>query len=167
MMKNIYEWSKKDRALYFAVLFPFAVAFIGTAYLLATAAPYLAAIFIVLYVAVNVFQAGCCVGCPYRGGYCPPVFGLYLANFLSSQIYNNRSFEQGFFKVNANLAELFLICTLLFPVYWLVSLNWLYLLGFLLLILMHAALFFPSMCTKCSYNDTCPGGQMTLKLLKR
>ncbi|UCG83455.1 MAG: hypothetical protein JSW38_01135, partial [Dehalococcoidia bacterium] len=104
---------------------------------------------------------------PYRGRYCPPVFGVYLANFLSSQIYRNRSYEQRFFKVNAHLAELFLVFTILFPVYWLVSLNWLYLLGFLLLILVHAALFFPSMCPKCSYNDTCPGGQATLKLLRR
>ena len=166
-MKSIYKWSRKDRVLYFAVLLPFAVAFIGTAYLLATVAPYLAAIFILLYVAVNVFQAGCCVGCPYRGRYCPPVFGLYLANFLSSQIYKNRSFRRNFFKVNANLAELFLGLTLSFPIYWFLSLNWLYLLGFVFLILMHAALFFPSQCTRCSYNDTCPGGQTTLKLLKR
>jgi len=166
-MKCTYEWTRKDRTLYFIALFPFAVTLIGTTYLLATEALYLAAIIIILYVAVNVFQAGCCVGCPYRGRYCPPVFGVYMGNFLSSYIYRNRSYEQGFFKVNANLAELFLVFTLLFPVYWLVSLNWLYLLGFLLLVLVHAALVFPFICTKCSYNDTCPGGQATLKLLKR
>jgi hypothetical protein len=130
-LNGTYNWSKKDRAVYSGILVPFAVAFIGTAYLLATVSPYLVTVFIVLYIAVNIFQAGCCIGCPYRGGYCPPIFGVYLANLLSSLVYRRRDFDQRFFRINANLAELFLLITIVFPVYWLIELNWLYLLGHL------------------------------------
>lgn len=68
---------------------------------------------------------------------------------------------------DVNLAEVFLAATLLFPIYWLVVSNWVYLVVFLLLVGLHVVAFFPTMCPKCSYNDTCPGGQTAIKLLKR
>ena len=162
--RSLHQWSRHDRLLYFATLAPFLVAFCGAAYLLSTVSIYLTATFVSLYIIGNIFQAGCCVGCPYRGGFCPSVFGMYLANLLSATFYRKRSFEPRFFRINANLAEISLLATLLFPVYWLLSLNWLYLVVFLLLVVLHVVSFFPLICPKCSYNDTCPGGQTTLKL---
>ena len=163
----MYQWSKRDKFLYSAILIPFLVAFIGAAYLLATVSIYLTIIFLLLYIIVNLFQAGCCIGCPYRGKYCPAVFGMYLANFLSATIYKKRNFEPGFFKINATLAEISVIIALLFPVYWLLSLNWYYLVVFLSLIVVHIILFYPIICPKCSYSDTCPGGQVVHKLFKK
>jgi hypothetical protein len=163
----MYQWSKRDKFLYSAILIPFLVAFIGAAYLLATVSIYLTVIFLLLYVIANFFQAGCCIGCPYRGKFCPAVFGMYLANFLSATIYRKREFEPRFFKVNATLTEISVIIALLFPVYWLLSLNWYYLVVFLSLIVVHIVLFYPIICPKCSYNDTCPGGQVVHKLLEK
>jgi len=163
----MYQWSKRDRFLYSAILIPFLVAFIGAAYLLATVSIYLTVIFLLLYIIVNFFQAGCCVGCPYRGKFCPAVFGMYLANFLSATIYRKRNFEPRFFKVNATLTEISVIIALLFPIYWLLSLNWYYLVAFLSLIVVHIVLFYPIICPKCGYNDTCPGGQVVHKLFKK
>jgi len=163
----MYQWSKRDKFLYSAILIPFLVAFIGAAYLLATVSIYLTVIFLLLYTSVNFFQAGCCIGCPYRGKFCPAVFGMYLANFLSATIYRKRNFEPGFFRVNATLTEISVIIALLFPVYWLLSLNWYYLVVFLSLIVVHIVLFYPIICPKCGYNDTCPGGQVVHKLFKK
>jgi hypothetical protein len=163
----MYQWSKRDKFLYSAILIPFLAAFIGASYLLATVSIYLTVIFLLLYVIANFFQAGCCIGCPYRGKFCPAVFGMYLANFLSTTIYKKRNFEPRFFKVNATLTEISVIIALLFPVYWLLSLNWYYLVAFLSLIVVHIVLFYPIICPKCGYNDTCPGGQVVHKLLEK
>lgn len=165
--KNIYQWSKRDKFLYFQILIPFLVAFIGAAYLLATLSIYLTITFLSLYIIANFFQASCCIGCPYRGKYCPAAFGIYLANFLSATIYKNRNFEPRFFKINATLAVISIIIVLLFPIYWLLSLDWLYFAIFLILITAHIVLFYPIICPKCSYNDTCPGGQVVHKLFKK
>jgi hypothetical protein len=165
--KAVYPWSRRDQLLYFATLVPLMLALIGAAYLLATVAIYLMVIFFLLYIAVNVFQAGCCIGCPYRGKFCPAVFGIYLGNLLAATVYKGRTSTPRFFRINANLAEIFLAATLLFPIYWLAISNWVYIVVFLLLVTLHVITFFPAMCTKCSYNDTCPGGQTALKLLRR
>ena len=166
-VNGAYNWSRRDKVVYSGILIPFTVAFIGAAYLLATESPYLVTGFILLYIAVNIFQAGCCIGCPYRGSYCPPIFGLYSANLLSSLVYRSRDLDQRFFRINADLAVIFLLITIVFPVYWLIELNWLYLLGFLILLAIHAGLFLSLICPRCSYNDTCPRGQTSLRLFNR
>lgn len=165
--KKIYQWSKQDKLLYFISLIPFVVAFTGAAYLLATVSIFLTGIFLLLYIIINFFQAGCCIGCPYRGKYCPAFIGVYFGNILSTLIYKNRNFEPKFHKINTTLGETFCIITLLFPVYWLLLTDWRYLVIFITLIIIHIILFLPLMCPKCSYNDICPGGQAYHKLFKK
>jgi hypothetical protein len=162
-----YHWTRRDRLVYLATLTPLLVALVGAAYVLALESVYLAVTFVALYAAVNVFQAGCCVGCPYRGKFCPATFGIYPSNLLSARLYKHRPYDPRFFRINANLAEFFLAATLLFPTYWLAVSNWLYLIAFLALVGLHVVTFFPAHCPKCSYNDTCPGGQTTNSLLRR
>jgi len=93
------------------------IVFVGAAHVLATEAIYLLVIFLLLYAGVNFFQAGCCAGCPYRGSFCPAIFGIYLANLISATVYKSRAFDQRFFRLNARLAEVFLAVTILFPTY--------------------------------------------------
>jgi hypothetical protein len=90
-------------------LIPFAVVFFGTAYLLATYSVYLVLILVTLYILTNIFQEGCFVGCPCQGKYCPALCGLHLGNLLSSVAYKNREFDQTFFKLNANAAEIMVL----------------------------------------------------------
>ncbi len=162
-----YEWTRRDKALYFLSLVPLAGALATAIYVLATAAAYLAVVFVVLYLALNFFQAGCCVGCPYRGRYCPAVFGIYLSNIISSRLYRNRTYDERFFKLNEAPAEVLTLLLLAFPVYWLALEVWYYVVGYLGLVVLNGVLFFPTQCTKCSYHDTCPGGRSMLKLLGR
>jgi hypothetical protein len=158
-----YEWNTKDRWLYAVSMLPFGIVFIGTVYLLATYSVYLSITFLALYLMANVFQAGCCVGCPYQGGYCPAICGVYLGNLLAGIFYRKRTFDAKFFKVNATAAEITLLLLVLFPLYWLWRTHWALIFVYFALILAHFASFMPVQCEKCSYHETCPGGQTWLR----
>jgi hypothetical protein len=158
-MGKPYRWTGKDKLLYTLSMIPFLIVFVGTLYLLATYAFYLPLISAGLYILVNLFQAGCCVGCPYRGKYCPAFCGVYLGNFLSGMLYRDRQFDQRFFKRNATGGEITLLVWILFPLYWIFQTGWYLIPIYLILLALHAALFMPTQCAKCSYNTTCPGGQ--------
>lgn len=154
-----YKWKRKDKVLYTLSMVPFLIVFIGTVYMLSTYTIYLAIILIGMYLLTNVFQAGCCVGCPYRGSYCPALCGVYLGNFLSGILYGDRQFNEHFFKRNASAGETMVLVMILFPLYWVYQTGWYLVPIYLLLIVLHFAMFMPTQCEKCSYNTTCPGGQ--------
>jgi hypothetical protein len=161
--KPVYQWTNRDKWKYGVSLIPFLIAFLGTAYLIGTISIYLTVIFFGLYLLGNVFQAGACTGCPYRGQYCPPIFGVYLGNMLSMALYKNKEFDLKFINTQAKIAEFIIVGMFLFPVYWLVTLGWYYPLAYIGLLLVHLALFMPTQCEKCSFNQTCPGGIAWLK----
>ena len=154
-----YHWTPKDKFLYFLSLIPFLVMIAGTVCVLIDLSIYLLIAWILLYLIVNVFQAGCCVGCPYRGKYCPAFVGVYLGNILSTLLYSKREHDPKFFKKNAAGGEITLTLFLLFPVYWIFITQWWYIFIYFGLVLLHIILFMPPQCSKCSYNDTCPGGK--------
>lgn len=158
MKKEYYKWTKKDKCLYFISIIPFALLITGTLYILCNYSVFIAIAWIFIYLIVNYFQAGCCVGCPYRGKYCPAFCGVYLGNILSGILYKNREFDSGFYKKNAIRGEITLTIFLLFPLYWIFLSNWYYIPIYLGLIVAHIFLFMPLQCSKCSYNETCPGG---------
>jgi hypothetical protein len=162
-----HEWTAKDKWLYALAMIPFLVVFAGTAYLLSTYSVWLAIILIALYLVTNVFQAGCCVGCPYRGKYCPALCGVYLGNLLSGILYKDRPFDEAFFNRNAKAGETMLLILIVFPLYWVFQTAWYLVPVYLLLIGLHFALFMPTQCEKCGYQSTCPGGQAWLGCRKQ
>ena len=153
-----YQWTPRDKWLYWLSMVPFLVVFIGALILLSTYSPWLAVLEVVFYLMTCVFQAGCCIGCPYRGKYCPALFGIYFGNVLSVILYPKREFNQKFFEKNAAAGEIMVLVFALFPIYWVVKTSWWLLPIYLLLIAAHLVLFMPTQCEKCSYNETCPGG---------
>jgi len=160
--KPVYQWTKQDRVLHLLPAIPLIAYYVGSIYLLAMGSIYLVVIFLLLWVGVNVFAAGICAGCPYRGGYCPGVCQLYFAPFLSTLIYKGRvrdSRSQSF-KANLLLIGAFGMGSYVFGFYWLFRLYWhehpIIVLGLLALLLIHMPLSFFLLCPKCSYNDTCP-----------
>ena len=162
MKQEPYNWTGKDKALYALSMIPFLVVFIGTVYLLHTYSLWLTVVLIGLYLLTTIFQAGCCVGCPYRGGYCPALCGVYLGNFLSGVLYGNRRFDDRFFRRNAAAGEIMVLVLILFPLYWVFITGWFLVPLYLLLIGLHFVLFMPTQCEKCGYNTTCPGGKTWL-----
>ena len=165
--KGCYRWNGRDKLYFFLSLIPFIIGFAGACYILSTFSLYLLLVYVGLYLITSIFQAGACIGCPYRGGFCTAIFGIYLANIISSWIYKNRSFSQRFFNISAELASVTAIVTLLFPVYWLFIYGWYYLIAYILLTVVHIFLFYRLFCPKCSYNDACPGGRTVVKLSGR
>lgn len=158
MESNEYQWTKRDKWLYALSLVPFLVVFVGAIILLGSYSIWLSIIFVFFYMLTNIFQAGCCVGCPYRGKYCPALFGVYLGNWLSGKLYPKRKFDQKFFERNAAAGEIMVLVIALFPIYWVVKTSWWLLPIYLLLIVAHLVLFMPTQCEKCAFNETCPGG---------
>jgi hypothetical protein len=158
----MYRWSKRDRVLHLLPAILLIIFYVGTTYLLARGSIYLAGIFLLLWVGVNVSTAGICAGCPYRGGYCPGVAQLYFAPFLSLVLYKDtaRKPTARSFKVPLALLGILGIGSYLFAFYWLFRLYWsaqpLVVLGLLALLLLHMPLSFFLLCPKCSYNETCP-----------
>ena len=153
-----YHWTPRDKWLYAFSLVPFLVVFFGAILILSTYSIWLSVLLAVFYLITCVFQAGCCVGCPYRGKYCPALFGIYLGNLLSRILYPRREFDQVFFDRNAAAGEIMVLVIALFPIYWVVRTSWWLLPIYLLLIAAHLVLFMPTQCEKCSFNETCPGG---------
>ncbi|MFX1536923.1 MAG: hypothetical protein ACFFDI_22115, partial [Promethearchaeota archaeon] len=70
-------------------------------------------------------------------------------------------------KINATIAEIFVVIILLFSGFWLLTLSWIYPVLLLILITVHFALFFIVICPKCSYHSTCPGGKTACMLFKK
>jgi hypothetical protein len=154
-----YKWVRKDKLFYALSLIPFLIVFVGTAVLLASYSINLVVVLVGLYLLANIFQAGCCVGCPYRGEYCPALCGVYLGNLLSGILYKNRQFEEGFFKRNAAAGGTMVLVLTLYPLYWVYQTGWYLVPIYLALVAAHFALFMPTQCEKCGYKTTCPGGQ--------
>lgn len=161
-----YQWTPKDKMLYGLSMIPFIIVFIGSAYLLSTYSIWLTAALIGMYLLTNVFQAGCCIGCPYRGKYCPALFGVYLGNWLSGILYKDRKFDQSFFERNAAAGETMVMVIAIFPLYWVWKTNWVLIPVYLVLVAAHLLLFMPTQCEKCSFNTTCPGGKAWLSCRK-
>jgi len=159
MTTTHYRWTPADKLRYALSLIPFLALIAGTAYILKEYPLFIIAGWFSIYLVVNIFQAGCCVGCPYRGKYCPAFVGVFIGNFLSTLLYRNREHDPAFFKRNAAGGEITLIIFLLFPLYWIFKTEWWYTLIYLGLLALHIFLFMPTQCSKCSYSETCPGGK--------
>lgn len=159
MEQEFYNWTRKDKWFYSISMIPFVIMFAGTLYILIPYSIIISLLWIVLFIIVNVFQAGCCVGCPYRSKYCPAFCGVYLGNLLSGIIYKNREFDPVFYERNATGGEITLTLFFLFPVYWIFISNWYFIPVYVGLIIAHIVLFMPKQCSKCSYNKICPGGK--------
>jgi hypothetical protein len=140
-------------------MIPFIISFGGAVVVLATRSINISLVYLGIYLCINVFQAGCCVGCPYRGKYCPAFFGVYLGNLFSTIIYKDRMFDEEFFEKNAAAGEIMLIIYLLFPLYWFYQTAWYLVPLSLLMFILHVLLFAPTQCEKCGCNNICPGGK--------
>ncbi|MBN1963953.1 MAG: hypothetical protein JW910_04870 [Anaerolineae bacterium] len=165
--RAVYEWSTRDKVIYLLALLPFLVAFGGSVLLLGTISVVLSLVLIGLYLLGNVFQAACCVGCPYRGRYCPAFFGVYLANVLSTRFYAGRQFDLQVFKRYATFGELTVLSIFVVAGVGLATLNGWYVAALVGLIALHVALFLTVICPKCGYCETCPAGQMACRWFAR
>jgi hypothetical protein len=64
------------------------------------------------------------------------------------------------------MGEIMVIVIIAYGAFWLFTMHWLYALLFLLAALVHVVIFLRLICPKCSYNETCPGGQLACRLMR-
>jgi hypothetical protein len=159
MHNKIYHWTAKDKWRYGLSMIPVVVMILGTSYVLYTFSIYMLILWLLIYLVINLFQAACCIGCPYRGIYCPAFFGVYLGNKISNFLYREERFDPKQFKRNALGGEISLAVFLLYPLHWLFVYNWYFVLIYVALVVLHVIIFLPTQCKYCSYNETCPGGR--------
>lgn len=165
--KKVYAWTRRDKLIYAGTLVSFFVAFFGALILLGTISLWLSLILVGLYLLGNIFQAACCVGCPYRGKYCPALFGVYLGNWLSVRLYAGRTFDERFFERNATGGELSIVGMVLVAAVGLATLNIWYTAALLVLVALHLGLYVTLICPSCSYRDTCPMGKLSCRVMGR
>ena len=163
MATGVYSWSRDDKLRYGVSLVPYVAAVVGAAWILGNRSIWLVVGYVALFLVTNLFQAGACTGCPYRGSYCPPIFGVYLGNLLSVALYKNREYDPDFIHRHAKFGEVAVTFFLLFPAFWLFDQRWYFAAVYFVLLALHVALFMPTQCEKCSYNGTCPGGTLWVK----
>lgn len=170
---QVYQWTRRDKVLHLLPAIPLVVFYVGTAYLLAVNSIYLVGVFLLLWVATNIAIAGICVGCPYRGRYCPGVSQLYFAPFLSVVMCKGKkgNTDARSFRVNLAMLSVFGIGSYLFALYWLFVLYWseraLVVLALVGLLVVHMPISFFILCPKCGYNDTCPMAKVHKAFKKR
>jgi hypothetical protein len=168
--QNSHQWTKKDRVRHSIPATPLILFYIGSIYLLAKESIELVALFLLLWVGVNLAVAGICVGCPYRGGYCPGLSQLYFAPLLSKILYPNRDQIRGLrsFKSELTLLGVLGLGHYVFTFYWLFRLylqpSPLAVLLLLALLIVHMPLSFFIICPKGGYNDTCPMSRVSRTL---
>ena len=161
-----YVWTGRDKLVYALLMVPFLVLFIGAAYLIAQISIYLTLGLLGGYVVIAFIQSVCCVGCPYRGKFCPAIFGIYPGNVLSCVLYPNREHDPQVYDRYATIGQIAVVALFVYAGYWLSTLSWWYVLAEIVLGTVHVAGFYVWLCHKCGYKQTCPAGKSACKLCK-
>jgi hypothetical protein len=160
--EETHTWSRKDRALHLLPASPLIAFYIGTITLLAMHSLTLVLGFLAFWFVTNLFIAGVCAGCPYRGRYCPGLAQLYIGPYLSLLMYrgSRQGLKQRTLLLNIALLSVFGIGSYVFAFVWLFALYWpkyaALILSLLALLLLHMPLSFFLLCPNCGYNEICP-----------
>ena len=116
------------------------------------------------------FQAYCCAyqECPYIGGFCPAISGIYPANIIAKLLYGRKNFVKS--KTRLELHGIFAVLGWLgiavFPLNWLWQLGPAYAIGYFSSHVVYYLIFGLTICPKCAIRDTCPGGKLQKVVLK-
>ncbi|MBN1122258.1 MAG: hypothetical protein JXJ17_14365 [Anaerolineae bacterium] len=159
-----YEWTGRDKALYALSLVPFLIGFLGAAYLMGTISIILTVILFGLYGVVCVFMAYCCVPCPYRGRFCPALFGVYPGNMLSPVLYPKAEYSEKAYNFNVTAGEITTIVILIYMCVGLALIRWWYIPILLALTAIHIVMFYAFFCPKCGNRRLCPMGISACKM---
>ncbi len=159
------------RGLYFALTIPLAVIVILVFLYLWSIDIWLSFGLLTFYLATCYFQSYCCAyqDCPYVGGFCPAIIGIYPANILAKLLYGRKTVTKSKvrFEVYAILATSGWLGVAILPLYWLRQLGLLYAIGYFASHVIYYIIYGLTICPKCAIRETCPGGKFQSVVLKR
>jgi hypothetical protein len=153
---------------YLILTVPFLALLVAVAVYLWTVSFVLALVFILLFVATNLFQSYCCAyqDCPYAGGFCPAVAGIMPSGLLAKVIAKRIRKSRRLFSISAAIAFVALLGLLVFPLYWIAQIGIAMVIGYFVLNIIYYVTFLLSICPVCAIRDTCPGGRLRGTLRK-
>jgi hypothetical protein len=161
----------RRKGLYFAVTIPLLAVLIAVFVHLWTYSVALSLVFLSLYAAICYFQAYCCAyqECPYVGGFCPAIVGIYPANMLAKLIYGRKNIvkTKKRFEVYATLAVVAWLGMVIFPLFWIAKLGILVAVGYVASHVVYYLVFGLTVCPACAIRHTCPGGKLQSVVLNR
>jgi len=111
-------------------------------------------------------QSLCCAHqrCPYMKGFCPGVGGFVVPASKLALLWRNLELSQRAFNTAASVGGTLLCVIVLGPVYFIFRESVLLGVGYLVAVLVYAAVFLSRVCPVCAVRDTCPGGIASTKM---
>jgi hypothetical protein len=161
----------KRKGLYFALTVPILVLIILVFIYLWNISLWLSFGLLGCYLLACFFQAYCCAyqECPYIGGFCPSISGVFPANIIAKYLIGSKRFVKSKrrFKVYETIAVFWWFGIAVFPLYWLwQQLGPLYAIGYFGIHIVYFLIFSLTICPKCASRDSCPGGKLHKVILK-
>ena len=154
----------RRRGLYFGLTIPLTGLLLVVFIYLVTVSFFVALVFLSFYLAMCYFQAYCCAyqECPYVGGFCPAIAGIYPANPLAKLLYGQRPVVKSArrFEIHATLASCAGLGLLVFPLYWLWQAGLIWAVAYGGIGIVYLLAFTLTICPVCAIRDTCPAGQV-------
>jgi hypothetical protein len=161
---NIYNWDTYDKAKYIIVAITWLAATGIGVYSVFLYKPLFLLMYLFSYLMLVYFQARFyCIGCPYKGSFCPGILNMTFANFLADKLYAKKIFSE---KRCLQFEPLMLFLTAFYiglPVVFMWS-NRMLVVLYLGLFLAHFLLEFLLFCPKCSFRKICPGGKFAVRV---
>jgi len=118
--------------------------------------------YLVIYILLVFFQAkDWCIGCPYRGKFCPGILCMGLANIVSTVLFKNVKFK--FSKNKEHLVSVLTGIYFFYPIFFLYD-DFLLVASYVTLLIIHLLLVWKFFCPKCKFNEICPGGKISSKI---
>lgn len=158
------------RGLYFALTIAhFAVISMVLVYLWKIS-PLLSFALVGLYIATSYFQAYYCVyqDCPYVGGFCPAISGIYPANIIATRLKSTGiEKSDSMFQMYGTFAVISWFTMTFFPLYWLYLGGIEYAFAYFIFYLLYYLAFSLRICPSCAVRNTCPGGSLQRRIFGR
>ena len=156
------------KTLYLVLTFPMIVLYIFIAAFLWRIHIVASLVYLTLFIGVALCMSVVCVywECPYVGRFAPCVGGFCLPSSRLALLWKNQKISEKRYKLFYNLAFFFFFGIILFPLYFLFNTNWLFALGYFLVVVVYWLVYSFLICPVCATRFKCPGGQMAMSMRK-
>jgi hypothetical protein len=161
--EKVPEWSSNDKLLYFSTaLFAWILLTAISLIYIYKNSIYSLIVYLLIYILLVFFQAkDWCIGCPYRGKFCPGILCMGLANIMSIKLFKNKQFK--YTKKQEHIISILTGIYFIYPVFFIYN-NILILVFYIVFLIIHLLLVWKFFCPKCKFNKICPGGKISTKI---
>lgn len=161
----------KKKVLYYSLMLPFVGVLTLVFIHLWTINPLLSLSYLGFYFVMCFFQVYCCAykECPYMGGFCPSLSGLFPSGFIAKLYYAYKPVKKSTlrFRIHTAMGALSWLGIAVFPLKWLIELGSIIPTVYVSVHIVYIVTFALTICKSCALRDTCPGGKMQKRVFRR